>query len=86
MKKIALFVVAFSAPLAAAAAQPNSTEAPVAAEPTEAAEAADEAGNAQAAEQPARERRICRRIANTARRTSAQRVCMTAEEWRRAEF
>ena len=86
MKKIALFAIALSVTLAAASAQPNGEESPaVSATPAEAADA-KESENGQAAEQPARERRICRRIEQTARRTAAQRVCMTAEQWRRVDL
>lgn len=84
MKKTALFVLALAAPLSALAAQPQSS--------TDAAPAAETAQeSAMPAEQPAArtpaaERRICRRIDTTGSRTGGQRVCMTAEEWRRAEY
>jgi len=84
VKKFVLFVIAVSAPLAALSAQPETT--------TEAAPPAQTAEESAApAEQGARrpassERRICRRIDTTGSRTGGQRVCMTAEEWRRAEY
>lgn len=76
---VALFAV--TAPLAAVQANPS------AAEPQQ--PAADQTGTAPAqateARTPPAERRICRRIDSTGSRTDAQRVCMTAAEWRRAE-
>ena len=82
MKTLSLFLVAAIAPFAAAAAQPASESAET---PAGASEQA--ATPAQQAERPApAERRICRRIDSTGSRTAGQRVCMTAEQWRRADM
>ena len=83
VKKLALFIAAVSAPFAALAAQPETaTEAaPARQDRQEAATPAE-----QSAGTPAGERRICRRVDTTGSRTGGQRVCMTAEEWRRADF
>ena len=84
MKKIALFLFAVSAPLAALSAQPETT---TEATPPAASSEQGAAPAEQAARRPATaERRICRRVDTTGSRTGGQRVCMTAEEWRRADF
>jgi hypothetical protein len=79
--RIALFVLALSAPLAAIAAEPET------AGPAASGTASEQqATPAQERAQPAAdERRICRRVETTGTRTGAQRVCMTAQEWRRAD-
>ena len=85
MKKFAMFVLAVSAPLAALSAQPE-TSTP---EPTQQAESSSETAapaEDRARRTPPGERRICRRIDTTGSRTGGQRVCMTAAEWRRAEY
>jgi Ni/Co efflux regulator RcnB len=84
MKKLGLLLVAVSAPLAAAAAQPpaNGDSAPATAETSEPATTRSD----QSERQPASERRICRRIDSTGSRTGGQRVCMTAEQWRRVDL
>lgn len=80
MKKLALFVLAVSAPLAAVQANPaESQPTNVAADPAEEATAAEESEPTRA------ERRICRRIETTGQRTAMRRVCMTSEQWRRAD-
>lgn len=85
MKKLCLFLFSVAAPLAAASAQPETTTeaAPAAATETgsQAAPAAD-SGNRPAAA----ERRICRRVDTTGSRTGGQRVCLTAEQWRRVDM
>ena len=83
MKKFVVFMFAVSTPLAALSAQPaNGTAAPAAGS-TEESGASTEQGARRA---PPSERRICRRIETTGSRTAGQRVCMTAEQWRRADF
>ena len=85
MKKLSLLLLAASAPFAAVAAQPGTSSSESPAATTEASEPA--ATPAEQAERPApAERRICRRIDSTGSRTAGQRVCMTAEQWRRADM
>ena len=82
MKKLSLFLIGACAPFAAFAAEPAGETSGTT---TEAAEPA--ATPAQQAERPApAERRICRRIDSTGSRTAGQRVCMTAEQWRRVDM
>lgn len=80
-----MVLVAAAAPLAAVSAQPATGESPAteqtAQEPAESQSGAQE----QRSERPAA-RRICRRVETTGSRTGGQRLCMTAEEWRRAEY
>jgi hypothetical protein len=81
--RIALFVLALSAPLGALSAQPETST-----QPSGSTETASEqqAATQQVRTRPsAEERRICRRLETTGSRTGAQRVCMTAEQWRRAD-
>lgn len=84
MKKLSIFLIALSAPIAAFASQPE-TATSDAAPATNASEQA--AAPAEQSERPApAERRICRRIDSTGSRTAGQRVCMTAEQWRRVDM
>jgi hypothetical protein len=80
VSKLLVALFAFTAPLAAVQANPS------AAEPQQPTGNSTEAAPARTTEArtPPSERRICRRIENTGSRTDAQRVCMTAAEWRRA--
>ena len=84
MKKIALFVIAIAAPLSALSAQPETA---TTTDATPAAHGEQATTSEQAERRPAvTERRICRRVDTTGSRTGGQRVCMTAEEWRRADY
>lgn len=78
--RIAISLIVAAAPLYAAAAEPEGSS-------TQEQTAQANQSTEQQAERPApSERRICRRIESTGSRTAAQRVCMTAEQWRRAEY
>lgn len=81
IKKLSLALILASAPFAALAAQPATGEAPAAEQTAQPAAPSAE----QRSEAPA-ERRICRRIETTGQRTGNQRVCMTAEQWRRTDY
>jgi len=84
MKKLAIFLIALAAP-AAGFASPQETATSDTAPATSASE--QSAAPAEQAERPApAERRICRRIDSTGSRTAGQRVCMTAEQWRRVDM
>ncbi|MDP8994824.1 MAG: hypothetical protein M3N07_07585 [Pseudomonadota bacterium] len=78
---VALFAAAAALPFSLAAAQPASDAG--ADGPRSANEAQTATG--QSGEEARRDRRICRRIDTTGSRTGRQRVCLTAEEWRRVE-
>ena len=81
MKSFSLFLLVVSAPISAVSAQPASSTNGTSEAANEQAEPAE-----QSSERPREERRICRRIGTTGSRTGGQRVCMTADEWRRFEF
>lgn len=76
--KLSLALLLASAPLAAVAAQPATGESPAA------EQSAQPAGTAEQRSEAPAERRICRRVETTGQRTGAQRLCLTAEQWRRA--
>ncbi|HEX8643651.1 MAG TPA: hypothetical protein VF702_07030 [Allosphingosinicella sp.] len=85
IKKLSIALIAATAPLAAVSAQPATGESP-AAEQTAQEPADAQTDTAQPREERSAERRICRRIDTTGSRTGGQRVCMTAEQWRRADY
>ena len=82
--RIALFALVLSAPLGALSAQPETPAQPSTSNDTAAEQQA--APEQERARPSAEERRICRRIETTGTRTGAQRVCMTAEQWRRQDY
>jgi hypothetical protein len=83
MSRIALFALVVSAPLGALSAQPETAAQPAATSQTASEQQA--APEQDRARPNAEERRICRRLETTGTRTGAQRLCMTAEQWRRAD-
>ena len=80
--RIALFALILSAPLGALSGQPGSSAQSGGSNGT----ASEQQASTQQSTAPAaEERRICRRVETTGTRTGPQRVCLTAEQWRRAD-
>lgn len=85
INKLSMVLIAAAAPLAAVSAQPATGESPAAEQTAQQPAEGQSGAQEQRSERPA-ERRICRRLDTTGSRTGGQRVCMTAEEWRRADY
>lgn len=76
VKMLGFFLIALSAPAAAAASNPSAPEAASSGTPA-AQPAAEQSQQAEPVE-----RLICRRTEHTGQRTASRRVCRTAAQWR----